>query len=258
MGNEDNDNKDKEDCSIRIIIENKVEAKEREDQTTQYYNYAQPTAKDFRYNTFVFLTPDESQMPSCDQFVQLTYQKLCDVVIKPCLSHPGLPVESKYLLEQYLLNLRTTPKRGGRVMALPNNDLCQKIYKAHKDVLDEIFVSVKGEAPQPAAGFRARIRRSSITLADLISAGSLALSDTLHAIFKHDSYVATLRRDAPDSDVVVEFDDKPYESVTAAAMAVTGKPVSGWVFWDVKSREGLEKGSLKELRDQLDVNDDEA
>jgi hypothetical protein len=61
-----------------------------------------------------------------------------------------------------------------------------------------------------------------------------------------------------DADVVVVYDHKTYDSPTAAAAAVTGKPVNGWAFWNVRSRDGKEKGSLKELRGQLDVNDDEA
>jgi len=136
----------RETTSVRIIIENKITAMEGKDQTGTYYEFAKRSSEDFQYDFFIFLTPDESQMPSCDQFIQLTYQDLCDLIIRPCLTHPALPEESKYILQQYLLNLRN-PIRGGRVMALANKELCERIYLAYKEVLDEIFVSVRGMAP---------------------------------------------------------------------------------------------------------------
>ena len=111
--------------------------------------------------------------------------------------------------------------------------------------------TAKEESPQPVPEPRSRIHRSDVSLADLVSKGSVALSDTLFATYKGESYVATLKKDDADPDVVVVvYDHKPYDSVTAAAVAVTGKPVSGWEFWNVRSRGGKKKGSLKELRDQ--------
>ena len=109
--------------SIRIIIENKIKAQESADQTTVYYDFAKKSTENFQNDLLVFLTPDGTQQPKCDNFIQLVYQDLCDFVIKPCLDHPALPEESRYLIGQYLINLGR-PVRGNRVMAHPNEEIC--------------------------------------------------------------------------------------------------------------------------------------
>lgn len=228
--------------ALRLVVENKVKAREGKDQTDTYFRWAQRSTSNFKYDFFVFLTPDESQTPGCDRFVQITYQHLCDAVLVPCLRHPNLPEESRYMLEQYHANLGR-PLGGGRVMALPNKELCQRIYDAHEEVLNEIFVSVKGEAPRSNPR-GAKIRRSSLTLDDLVQGGLLDLSDSLQATYRGNPHAAELERQP--SGVVISLNGTRYESPSSAASAITGKPVNGWTFWSAQN-----KGTLSALRQRL-------
>lgn len=233
--------------ALRLIIENKVKSIERDNQTESYYRWAQRSAVNFDHDVFVFLTPDESQMPACNAFIQITYQDLCDDVLRPCLESPDLSEESGYLLEQYLVNLGK-PLKGDRVMALPNKEQCQRIYVRHQNVLDEIFNSVKGEAPLKTPG-GGTIRQSSTTLADLVSEGLLdPFVDELHREYKGELYTATVENEETKQEpsVVIWFDGGRYDNVSPAATAATGKPTNGWTFWSVPG-----KGKLSELRDQL-------
>ena len=137
------------------------------------------------------------------------------------------------------------------------HDVLEKSETEHAQAADNAVPSVAGKRTKstakeesPAPEPRSRSRRSGATLADLVSKGNVALSDILVATYKGESYVATLKKDAADHGVVLVYDKKPYDSPTAAAVAVTGKPVNGWDFWNVRSSHGKEKGSLKDLRDQ--------
>jgi hypothetical protein len=238
--------RERETTSIRIIIENKIMARESNDQTTTYYEFAKRSSEDFQYDFFIFLTPDESQMPRCDQFIQLTYQDLCDLVIRPCLSHPALPEGSKYLLQQYLLNLRN-PTKGGRVMALANKELCQRIYLAHKEVLDEIFVSVKDMAPQSTARGR-RIRTFTVTLERLVEKGLLNMEDTLWK--RGTTHRATLNRDDAGR-ITILHNGTEYDNPSRVARDITKTSVNGWTFWNVRDAHGKNKGLLSDLRQRL-------
>lgn len=238
-------------ASLRLLVENKIRAKESHDQTVTYYNFAQPSMNKFDHNLFVFLTPDDSQIANSEHFIQITYQQVCDNVIKPCLYHPSLPQESKYLIEQYLLNLGK-PIRGGRVMALPNKDLCQRIYQTHKEILDEIFVSVKGEAPQGASP-GSKIRSFSTTLQQLVDHHLLDLTDTLHAKYRGQEYVATLTRRNADDAVVILYNGEQHETPSSAATAITKTNLNGWNFWSAKDASSNKKSVLAELRRKLDL-----
>lgn len=237
-----------DDTALRIIIENKIRARESTDQTKGYFEYARLSLNNFDYNLFVFLTPDDSQMPDCQEFIQVTYQQLCDYVIKPCLTHPLLPEESRYLLEQYLINLGI-PIRGGKVMALPNKELCEKIYRIHKEVLDEIFVSVRGEAPQSISK-GSRIRSFSASLDQLVGQNIIALTEKLFAIYRKQSYCAELQKRV-DGKVVIRYDGQEFETLSNAAMKITGTSINGWNFWTIKDNQDQPK-TLAELRQELD------
>lgn len=238
-----------ETSSIRIIIENKITARESNDQTSSYYESAKRSSEDFQYDFFIFLTPDESQMPKSDQFIQLTYQDLCDLIIRPCLNHPALPDESKYLLQQYLLNLRN-PTKGGYVMALPNKELCQRIYLAHKNVLNEIFLSVKGMAPRSTSRGR-RIRTFTVTLEQLVEKDILTLQDSLYKTWKGTVHDARLDRNNNTGMINIIYKENRYDSPSSAASVITGGQINGWTFWNVKNEHDADKGSLSQLRKRL-------
>ncbi len=242
-----------ESTQLRLIIENKIGAKESNDQTNTYYSWAQGSTSNFRYDLFVFLVAKESQTPACDRFIRLTYQDLCDAVLVPCLNHPSLPEESRYLLEQYLINLGR-PSKKGLVMAEPNRELCKRIYEAHKEVLDEIFESVKGGAPSRNTK-GSKIHQSSISLSDLVRAKLVDVSVPLQATYQGNSHTATLQQE-PSGGVAILVNGARYEAPSSAANAVTNKSVNGWTFWKVGDGRTLDEVRKLFESKQAGVDDD--
>jgi hypothetical protein len=66
---------------LQIVVENKIYAREHADQTVSCYRWAKD--RDFERLVYVFLMPDEEQMPQYPAFVQLTYQRFCDRCSQP-------------------------------------------------------------------------------------------------------------------------------------------------------------------------------
>ena len=131
-------------------------------------------------------------------------------------------------------------------MANPNKEICENIYKAHKEVLDEIFVAVKGVLPKEP---RDRVNKGGVSLADLVSKGLLSPADTLHGDYTQLQYVAHVKQLAGD-EVGISYDGKDFESPSAAAKSITKREINGWTFWYAKDANGQPKGSLAELREK--------
>ncbi len=234
---------------IRIIVENKIKSDENNEQTIAYAKWADSETEekgDFDYDFFIFLTPLENQKKGSDRFVTVTYQQLVDDVLIPCLNHPGLGGESKYLLQQYILNLGITEVKGKR-MATTRKQICEKIYKAHRDVLDEIFECAKGQKPISDQENRSR-KTYRVYLDDLVEQGIISKTDTLHANYEGKHYVAKLI-ELEDSSIGISHSDRQFETPSSAAKAINeGREVNGWKFWEVKDADGKPKGTLAELR----------
>jgi len=233
---------------IRIIVENKVKSLENNDQTVAYAKWAdlgEDGSVVFDYDFFVFLTPFKNEAPKSNQFVPVTYQELVEQVLIPSSHHPNLNPEAKYLLQQYLLNLGT-PLKNGKPMAATRKEICLKIFKAHEDVLNEIFNCAKKERLEPERENKQR-QSYRISLEDLIQQGILSKTDTLHADFDGKHFAANLILN-DDSTVGIVYSGNQYESPSRAAMVIKGGAVNGWEFWEVKDANGQPKGFLAELR----------
>ena len=129
---------------LQIVIENKIYAKEHADQTATYYQWARQQADQEGYENTVciFLTPDPKQTPQEQNFILLTYQRFCDQVLWPIRRHPALPEESRYLIDQYLLNLNNRNSRG-KAMAMVNKKDCKELYDKYKTVFNQIFLAAR-------------------------------------------------------------------------------------------------------------------
>lgn len=231
---------------VRVTIENKINSKENADQTDRYYEYLSKNAENVIFDIMVYLSPDDSKIPKCKEFIQVTYQSLCDFVLKPCLNHPGLLPENQFLINQYISNLKK-PTRGGKVMAQPNKDLCISIYNSYKDVLDEIFLAVKDEIPLPASRKKVdRVTTYSTTITELVNKKIISVQDILVGKYNNKFYEASLVKD--NDKVLIVYQDVYYKSPSLAAQAITGYNINGWVFWKVKSKDE----SLSKLREELD------
>jgi hypothetical protein len=229
---------------LRLSIENKVGAKEGKDQTARYAAYLDLTSRKFDYDIRVFLRPDERLKPEHSSFTSITYQNLCDHVLKPVAAHPAISAENRFLVEQYIANLGKRIKGGGTIMALPNKELCLKIYRKYQDVFDEIFLSARGETPNLSV--ERRVRTYNVSLEHLLNNRFLDLSDTLRARYKNRKYEARLVME--DGVALIEFEGERYPSPSRVAKEIAGKNMNGWTFWEVFDTVGRPKGTLDEVR----------
>jgi len=243
---------------LRIIIENKINSQENYDQTLKYYSFSQETKEGNELDVLVYLSPDNQKPPKCKKFIQINYQQLSDYVLKPCLYHPNLTDENRYLIEEYLSNL-ASPIRGGNVLALQHKELCIQIYEEYEDVLNEIFLSVRGEVPRLIKK-RGISKNFNMKLEDLVNSEILSLGDKFKNTYKGNTYETTIVQE--DNTVQLLYEGKLYSSPSALSDFITQSNTNGWEFWkDVLDVNGDYKGNLKELRNEFitacDINQNE-
>lgn len=136
-----------------IVIENKVDAKERYisidnkvvGQTCLYYDYfsTHEMYKD-KKKIYIFLTANDVA-PDSSHFMKITYQEFYDHVISKCLINPGISIDAKYLIEQYVCNLRRKSNKTQKAFALPAKVKCKEFYNKYRGLLDGIFDKVKND-----------------------------------------------------------------------------------------------------------------
>ncbi len=236
----------------QIIIENKVEAIEGNNQTEAYAAWAKSDRNKFKpdFLFLIFLSPtNHGEKLTSNKFVKITYQHLVDDVLLPCLQHPDLNQEGKYWLEQYLLNLGM-PLKNKKTMAKTNKEICKRIYDVHKTVLDEIFSSVNdGKLPESESENQSK-QHFDISLQNLVERKLLSLTDALHGDYNGKHYTASLIQN--DDSVGIVCGGIEYDTPSAAGSAVRdNKATNGWAFWEIKDSSGKSKGKLSEIREQF-------
>ena len=125
---------------LPVIIENKVNSFEHNDQTIDYYQWAEKEYSDKnRYcdAVYVFLTPDyNTSVPKSDKFLLLKYQDLVDFVFEPSLWKNTDSIATR-ILDEYLkcLSFNTDFSKGENVMALSNDEraLLETFYMKNKN-----------------------------------------------------------------------------------------------------------------------------
>jgi hypothetical protein len=98
--------------NIKIIIENKVESKENNDQTNNYFNYFNPTESENNIVIYIYLTPIstleliELTEPECNckAFIQINYQSIVDYLIEPALNQ-NISTRTHNIITEYLKSL---------------------------------------------------------------------------------------------------------------------------------------------------------
>ncbi len=130
-----------------IVIENKVDADERmiavdnteKGQTYIYYDYF---SKKEKYKNakkiYIYLTANDTR-PFDEHFMKITYQEFYDAVILKSLKNPEINSEARYLIEQYVCNLRKKSNKTKRALALPAKEECEKLYRKYQNLFDKIF-----------------------------------------------------------------------------------------------------------------------
>ncbi len=98
--------------NVKLIIENKVESKENNDQTNSYYNHFNSVRVGDEILIFVYLTPistldlielTEAEC-NCKEFIQINYQSIVDYLIEPALNQ-NISNRTKNILTEYLQSL---------------------------------------------------------------------------------------------------------------------------------------------------------
>ncbi len=98
--------------NIKLVIENKVESSENNDQTNSYFNFFNPTENDDNIIIYVYLSPIstleliELTEPECNckEFIQINYQSIVDYLIEPALNQ-NISTRTQNILTEYLKSL---------------------------------------------------------------------------------------------------------------------------------------------------------
>lgn len=98
--------------NIKLVIENKVESRENNDQTNNYFNFFNPTENDDNIVIYIYLTPIstleliELTEPECNckAFTQINYQSIVDYLIEPALNQ-NISTRTQNILTEYLKSL---------------------------------------------------------------------------------------------------------------------------------------------------------
>ena len=121
---------------VILVIENKVESRENNDQTTNYFNYFQQFQNNENIVLYVYLTAIptleliELTEPECNckEFIQINYQYLVDFLLEPALNQ-NISLRTKNIITEYLQSLSQPSlddeiegQKQGLIMALGNEE----------------------------------------------------------------------------------------------------------------------------------------
>lgn len=243
-----------------VVIENKVKAEERQDQTKDYElciaEIRRVLGKDApEHDIRVFLVPtregDAVPSPSGPTFIPFSYQQLYDEVIKLCLSEPQLSSFGRTFLQQYVANLRSPVSVSKRAFPMAKIDddsrLANEIYNKHSRVLNTIMLYVRGESDASASG-GPRAKFVGGELGDLVQQGYLNAGDVL--VIKGREVQAEGVVEVRGGVAGFVWKGEFYTSPSPAATAVYGSNQNGWTAWKLMV-DGKPGPTLFELRARL-------
>lgn len=146
---------------LKIIIENKVESKENNDQTNSYFKHFEKTKGENEICLYVYLTPVptveliELLEPECNckDFIQINYQYLVDYLLEPALEQNISP-KTKFIISEYLqslsqpaLDLETTEFNEGLIMALraEEKDLLTNFWNKNQKLIRSALYAISSD-----------------------------------------------------------------------------------------------------------------
>ncbi len=149
---------------VKIIIENKVESKESNDQTDIYYRYFEEKNKEEEMNFYVYLTAiptlelNQLDQPECccKEFTQINYQDLVDYILEPALNQ-NISDKTKYIIKEYLkslsqpsLNDETIQQKQGLIMALgkEEKELLTNFWKKNEKLIMSAMYAISTDDTQ--------------------------------------------------------------------------------------------------------------
>jgi len=126
---------------VNLIIENKVDSREHNNQTEKYYKYYSTHYKD-HLNVFVYLTPNDDE-PSNEHFIKISYQQIADNILERALNQ-DISDRVEFIINEYLLSLRK-PSKKGQIMAVKSDEeeLLKIFWDENKELLNTAFDILK-------------------------------------------------------------------------------------------------------------------
>ena len=150
---------------LKIIIENKVESKESNDQTTSYFNHFENTKGENETCLYVYFTPIptieliELSEPECNckSFIQINYQYLVDYLLEPALEQ-NISTKTKFIIDEYLqslsqpaLDLETTEFNEELIMALrpEEKELLTNFWNKNQKLIRSALYAMSSDQDDP-------------------------------------------------------------------------------------------------------------
>lgn len=120
-----------------IMIENKIYAKEGNDQLTKYRNYIEKEYSDFKHKIYIYLSLFEQDINEIESefYVQLTYQHIKKLIVQ-ILDNQSISIanNTRFVLEQYLQTLKSLMNENEKI-----EKTAQELYKRYKSAFDLVF-----------------------------------------------------------------------------------------------------------------------
>lgn len=131
---------------LPIIIENKVDSSEHDDQTQDYFEWSEDMFVDserFYRPIYIYLTPKyNSSKPANINFINLKYQDLVDYVLEPALVK-CTDEEVKNNISSYIrcLSYQSDNEKGGNIMATSKEEreILESFYQKNKNLMNSII-----------------------------------------------------------------------------------------------------------------------
>ena len=139
----------KDNLILPIVIENKVNSKEHDDQTVAYYRWAEKRYNDrtkYYAPIYLFLTPEYNNAIAIQkEFMNIKYQDMVDYVIEPTLWYSeGTSAASK--IKSYLecLSFQFDDEKGDGIMAITKEekDILQNFITENKTLICSILTQL--------------------------------------------------------------------------------------------------------------------
>lgn len=155
---------DSKEYKVKLIIENKVESKENNDQTQNYYQYFEDNKKEEEINLYVYLTAiptlelNQLSEPECcnKNFIQINYQYLVDYLLEPALNQ-NISNKTKFIIQEYLQSLsqpslddEVIKQKQGLIMALgkEEKELLSNFWKKNEKLILSAMYAISTDESQ--------------------------------------------------------------------------------------------------------------
>ncbi len=127
-----------------IVIENKIDSGEHDNQLNRYRNTVEDAYPDYR-KMYIYLSPDGGESSDPDHWCSMSYQDVLDIIEKARKKVKLLP-EAELLIQNYTDTIRRDIV-GDEKLA----QICAEIYAKHQKALDLIFENRPDRASDLAA-----------------------------------------------------------------------------------------------------------